>query len=204
MKTLLNDGWKLKEAPLDWGRDKLAAVLGDPDGWMALDIPGPVQAPLIENGRIKDPVLADYCFDGEWIEKRSWWFVKEFEASPAQREAEVVELVLESLDASSDVFLNGEWLGHHDSAFYPFVRGVKGRLKDRNTLCVRLTTGLEKVSDEDLSQINWAVCTEESNGCAQRGDKRRAFVRKPAYTVGWDWGPRVISCGIMKDVYLRI
>ena len=204
MKIQLNDGWKLKDLPMDWGADRLGSVLNDPEGWMECGIPCDVHMPLIRYGRIKDPLLADYSFDSEWIEKRSWWFVKAFDVDQQAFESEVVELVLESLDSSSDIFLNGEWLGHHISAFYPFVRNVKSCLRPgKNVLCARVTTGLEAVRDQDLAELNWAVCTEATNGCPERGDMRRAFTRKPTYTVGWDWGPKAITCGIVKDVYLR-
>jgi beta-mannosidase len=205
MKALnLNENWKLLEAPLDWGREGLARVLAAKEGWMDCRLPCDVHTPLEAAGRIRDVVLADYSFDAEWIEKRSWWFVREFTAEAVDLSAEVVELTLESLDAHADVFLNGEWLGTHVSAHYPFVRGVKGRVREgANVLAVRLTTGLEQVSDRDLAEINWAVCTEASNGCPERGDKRRGCLRKPQYAVGWDWGPKALTCGIVKGAYLR-
>lgn len=203
MRTYLNDGWKLMEAPLDWGKESLARVRSQQEGWMDCALPCDVHTPLEKAGRIKDVVLADYSFDAEWIERRSWWFFKDihWEADPAD---EAVELVLESLDAYADVFLNGEHLGTHTSAHYPFVAGVRQKLRPGvNELAVRLTSGLEQVSDRDLAELNWAVTHEEANNCPERGDRRRAFLRKPNYTVGWDWAPKVITCGIVKNVYIQ-
>lgn len=28
--------------------------------------------------------------------------------------------------------------------------------------------------------------------------------RKAPYHYGWDWGPRIVTCGIWKDVYLEM
>lgn len=205
MKNLcLGKGWRLHEAPLDWDRNALARVLALKDGWMDCELPCDIHMPLQAAGKIKDVVQAKYSFDALWTEKCSWWFVNEFEAEQVDLDADVLELTMESLDAHADIFLNGEWLGTHVSAHYPFVRGVKGRVKPgRNVLAARVTTGLETVSDEMLSEVNWACCTEESNGCPERGDKRRSWLRKPQYCVGWDWGPRAVTCGIVKPVYLR-
>lgn len=29
-----------------------------------------------------------------------------------------------------------------------------------------------------------------------------SFTRKPAYQYGWDWGPRILTVGIWKKVYI--
>lgn len=30
-----------------------------------------------------------------------------------------------------------------------------------------------------------------------------SFTRKPAYQYGWDWGPRILTVGIWKPVYVK-
>ncbi len=30
-----------------------------------------------------------------------------------------------------------------------------------------------------------------------------AYSRKPGFHYGWDWAPRLVTCGIFKPVYLR-
>lgn len=200
----LNSGWSLKEAPLNYGKDMAGYVSGQTDGWYNdLKLPCDVHMPLIEAGVIKDPVLSDYCFDSEWIENHSWWFKKTIDYSEFDHNCDVAELVIESLDVHADVFFNGAYLGHHASAFYPFKKDVKEFVKiGKNELLIRLTSGLEYVSDADLSEIDRAVCTELANGCPERGDKRRAFVRKPTYVYGWDWCPRIGTCAIAKNAYI--
>ena len=206
MKQLLLDtGWNLHEAPLCWDKGQIGKVMAYAEDWYQCDLPADVRLPLIKNGVIKDPVLSDYCLESEWIEKRSWWFVKRFSLSLSDfEEADIVELVMERLDSEADIFLNGSYLGSHHSVHYPFVGQVKSYLREgENEIVVRVTHGMEKVTQEMLSELNWAVCTEYDNGGKYRGDQRRAFVRRPAYTVGWDWGPKVVTCGITGDVFLR-
>ncbi|NLZ89145.1 MAG: beta-mannosidase [Clostridiales bacterium] len=202
-KIDLNNGWRLLEATLDWGADRLSAVRAEKEGWMDCSLPCDVHEPLQHAGRIRDVTQADYSFEAEWIERRSWWFFKTFTADQALLGSEVIELTLESLDAHADVFLNGDHIGTHVSPFYPFARSIRGRLlAGENELAVRLTTGLEQVSDRDLAEINWAVSHEEGNNRPDRGDRRRGFLRKPAYTTGWDWAPKAPSCGIVKPAYI--
>lgn len=202
----LNSSWRLHEAPLDWEADRLPGVKTFQDGWLPCALPVDIHVPLIEAGIIKEPTKADYWLECGWTEKRSWWFFKTFTLKPGEfdEDADLIELVLEGLDTEAAVFLNGELIGRHHSVHYPFVRDVKDYLKTgENELAVRLTSGLEKVNDEQLSELNWAVCLESANGGIYRGDARRAFVRRPQYTIGWDWGPKVVTCGITGDVKLR-
>lgn len=205
MKTLyLNQNWRLHEAPMAWKTDAIGRVLECKDGWMRCELPCDIHTPLENAGVIRDVTKADYCHDAEWTEHRSWWFVNEFEVSEEDIASDVVELTLESLDGHADIYLNGAWIGVHNSAHYPYSRGVKDYLRaGKNLLAVRMTTGLETVSDELLSEINWAVCTEENNNCTDRSDKRRSGIRKPQYVVGWDWGPKAVTCGIVKNAYIR-
>ena len=202
----LNSSWRMHEAPLCWDESRLASVLALKEGWHSCELPVDIHMPLIEAGIIKEPIKADYWLECDWTEKRSWWFVKSFtvSAEDLSEEMDIIELVLNGLDAEAAVFVNGQLVGQHHSVHYPFVCDVKEYLRaGENELAVRLTSGLEKVTDEQLSELNWAVCLEVNNGGLYRGDARRAFVRRPQYTVGWDWGPKVITCGITGDAVLR-
>ena len=200
-KINLNTGWALKEAPLNHGKDMAPLISRQTEGWYSgLSLPLDVRMPLIEAGVIKDPVLSDYFFESEWVEQRSWWFKKDFQVSG---KSPVMELVIESLDIHGDVFLNGIHLGHHESAFFPFRREVSEYLTvGTNTLLVRLSSGLEYVSDTDVAEIDFLVSIEGVRD-PTRGDKRRVFLRKPAYVYGWDWCPRIATIAIAKNAYIE-
>lgn len=200
----LNKNWEMHEAPLKWNRDYHNQVRSFMEGWYSCDLPADVRMPLLKEGVIKDPVLSDYCRETEWIEDRSWWFVKRFDSSEVCLTDDIVELVLEGLDTRSDIFINGLYLGTHRNVHYPFVYDIKEFIvTGENVITVRLTSGLEEISKEDMAELDHAVCIEERNGGKFRGDERRAFVRRPQYTVGWDWGPKVITVGITGNAFLR-
>ena len=200
----INNGWQLHEGSLSYQITDLGKVQSYKEGWFNLNLPSDVRMPLIENGIIKDPVKSDYCLEAEWVEKKSWWFRKTFKLETVDFDNDIIELVLERLDTKSDIYLNNVYLGSHNDVHFPFIKNVKDILREgENELYVRISTGLECITDENLSEIDWAVCTEYDNGGKYRGDKRRSFVRRPQYTVGWDWGPRVVTCGITGDVYLK-
>jgi beta-mannosidase len=205
MELKLDGLWRLRQEPLSKGVAGAPEVLASLDGWIETKVPCDVRMPLIERGLIRDPVVADYCFESEWVEDRSWWFRKEFSWEASSAGGRTVELFCGMLDAESDVFLNGRHLGHHRSAFHPFVAEVGPDLRvGMNTLLVRVTSGLEHYTLEDVAGFADTVFGEADAGRSARGDKRRAMVRKPQYVFGWDWGPRVATCGIMMPVSLRM
>jgi beta-mannosidase len=207
MNLDLNKNWQIRYESLQTDKQMNSLIEKKDDGWMIHDLPCDVHLPLIENRIIKDPLIALNCFESEWIEKKSWWFKRNFEINDNTiNNAEIAELVLEGLDCEADIFINGVYLGHHRSAFYPFLKDVKEYLfVGMNVILVRVTTGLEYYSDQDLASLDWNVSSFWERGHdGNRGDKRRAFVRKPQYVFGWDWGPRVATCGIMGSACIKI
>jgi len=205
MNYELGSGWKLKYADLNYGIEKISEILASSDGWMDVSLPCDIHVPLIANGIINDPVIADHCFDSEWIEDKSWWFVNEFDLDIDLRQPGNIELVCEGLDGDADIFLNGTYIGHHQNAFRPFVVHAEQLLKRHgNILVIRLTTGIEKYSDKDLVGIGHCVNTEDVRNRPERGDRRRALLRKPQYCFGWDWCPRIVTCGIMAPIHFLI
>ena len=201
----LNGTWELRDEILTYDLAN-ARTLGDQvDGWIPTPVPGDIHQGLIAAGKIREPLLGLNSFDCRWTEERSWWFRKRFTAEPGWRDADVVELELDGLDANAEVLLNGYALGSHRSAFRPFVVDVKPWLREgENVLLVRLTTGVEGVSEADIDAPDGVHAgTEADRGRPERGDPRRTFVRKPQYSFGWDWSPRLATTAIAGDVTIR-
>ncbi|MBN1582606.1 MAG: beta-mannosidase, partial [Anaerolineae bacterium] len=55
-------------------------------------------------------------------------------------------------------------------------------------------------ADVDALWDGLVANTEARRGRPERGDPRRPFVRKPQYSFGWDWSPRVPTTAIAGDV----
>ena len=121
----LNNGWFMHESRLDEGQEKWGMVLSQKEGWYSCNLPADVRMPLLENGVIKEPLKADYCFESEWIAQRAWWFKKEFNSSDVNPEDDIIQLVLEGLDSRADVLINGSLIGTHRSVHYPFCHDIK-------------------------------------------------------------------------------
>ncbi|KRE36278.1 glycosyl hydrolase 2 galactose-binding domain-containing protein [Paenibacillus sp. Soil724D2] len=201
MRLKLNEDWQLTWEPLYRQAGDYIQVRNKQRDWLPADLPCDVHMPLIERGIIAEPLVANHCFASEWVEERSWWFKKSFELTAEHLVSDQMILHMASLDVEADIWLNDCHLGHHRSAFYPFSCDLKGKAQQGvNQLFVRVTAGLEHYSEHDLALIGEAKVVYKNEQIGQRGDHRRGMLRKPQYVFGWDWGPRVATCGIMGEV----
>ena len=205
----LNGDWELRDEILTYGlaNPSWAARLFShaAEGWIPTPVPGDIHQGLVAAGRIKEPLLGLNSFDCRWTEERSWWFRKRFEVAATLAQCDAVELELNGLDSNAEIFLNGHPIGSHRNAFRPFVTDVKPLLHaGENVLLIRLTAGVENVSEADIDAPDGVRAqTEGRRGRPERGDPRRVMVRKPQYSFGWDWSPRVATTAIAGDVILR-
>jgi len=204
-QQLLNGTWDLRDEILSYDLANARDLSHEPEGWIPTPVPGDIHQGLIDAGRIVEPLVGLNSFDCRWTEERSWWFRKTFSVDASFLNADRVELELNGLDSSAEVFLNGYHVGSHRNAFRPYLVDVKPRLRaGENVLLVRLTAGVENVSEMDLDTPDGVrVNTEDRRGRPERGEPRRTHVRKPQYSFGWDWSPRVATTAIAGDVILR-
>jgi beta-mannosidase len=201
----LNGTWELRDEALAWSTPQARDVAKTAEGWIAQPVPGDIHQGLIDSGRIKEPLLGLNSFDCPWTEDRSWWFRRSFHVEPEWLTADVVELELNGLDSNAEIFVNGDHVGSHRSSFYPFIADVRPRLVEgENTVLVRLTAGVDTFSEADAEMPDGVrAVTEAGNGRPERGDRRRVLVRKPQFSFGWDWSPRLATTAIAGDVVLR-
>lgn len=204
-EKLLNGRWQLKDEILTFDLSNARELSEAADGWLDQPVPGDIHQGLVAAGKIKEPLVGLNFFDCKWTETRSWWLRKTFDVPADFLEAGVVELEMNGLDSNAEIFLNGRHVASHRNAFRPLVKDVKSYLKaGRNTLLVRLTAGLENITETDVNSTDGVVVTTEADqGRPERGDIRRAFVRKPQYSFGWDWSPRAGTTAIAGDVKIR-
>ncbi len=204
-QMLLNGIWDLRDEIPGLPLHNAFRLINLQDGWITNPVPGDIHQGLMGAGKIQEPLIGLNCFDCQWTENRSWWFRKKFGITPESLSAEIIELEMNGLDANAEIFLNSHHLGAHRNAFRPFITNIKSYLKPgENILLIRLTTGIETVSEADIDASDGVRAnTEAQNGRPDRGDSRRTFVRKPQYSFGWDWSPRVATTAIAGDVKIR-
>jgi beta-mannosidase len=190
--TLLNTGWTLEPTEkVDYHRPQTA-----PYGRVPAQVPGNVHMDLYRANVIPHPFAERYEGGLTWIDETNWTYRLEFawtaiEAHPRQT------LLFHGVDTVCEVWLNGEKIAENDNYFIRFEVEVTGRLQAENVLEVRIASPVR--TGEERRE---AYLTKHNIPPATQFLDERAFVRKPGYMSGWDWGPRLVSAGIWQPVEL--
>lgn len=148
---------------------------------------------LLHNRIIQDPLIDDNENSVQWVSKCDWQYKIEFNVSS---EAQLYEtLHFRGLDTFAMVLLNDELILETDNMFREYRVDVKEFL----------TTGLNTLIIDFASALNVAEAIEKRRGTLKcwNGDPCRLYVRKAQYHFGWDWGPRLISCGPYRPIILE-
>jgi beta-mannosidase len=183
---------------VDLGGEWTFGRTGEEERWTA-EVPGTVHTDLMRHGLIPDPYRSTNEDSVQWVGERDWTYVRRFDASAALLEQEEVELVFKGLDTFAEVWLNGQRLGTADNMFRSWVFRVKGLLREQgNQLEVRFTSPIKRGA-ELLQQYGRSLPADNDIGTV----KVSPFVRKAGVHFGWDFAPRLVTCGIWQDVGLR-
>ncbi|WP_312343797.1 beta-mannosidase [Chryseobacterium binzhouense] len=155
-------------------------------------VPGTVHLDLMNNKIIPDPFKDENEKKVQWIESEDWDYQTTFKVSSKELENQNIELVFNGLDTFSDIYLNGKLLQLTDNMFRKWTIPVKQNLK----------------IGDNLLQIKFKSAVNVGKDLAQKvpfttPESPRSFVRKAQYQFGWDWGPRLVTAGIWKDVKLN-
>jgi beta-mannosidase len=187
MKQQLTSNWEFSEA--------------GQDSWHPASVPGCVHTDLIDNKLIPDPYYGTNEKDLQWIGKKDWIYRTTFDVSPGVFSRANVELVFKGLDTYADVYLNGSMILSADNMFRTWRVPVKSILKEAgNKLVIRF----RNVFDVDMPKLESAPFRLLDQPNNDQSDTMLAmYSRKAQFEFGWDWGPRLITCGIWKDVYLE-
>lgn len=191
--TFLHENWTLRQIEPDCGfhRPQLKPQVPIP-----ASVPGCVHNALMDAGVIPDPFARRHEIGVQWVDQADWAFATtfEWESRGMARQA----LRFECLDTIAEVRLNGEVVATSDNYFLPVEVDVTGRLNvGSNTLEVVLKSAVKTGEDRRHAWF-------EKHGLPQEFVMfdERAFVRKPGYMSGWDWGPRLLGAGIPGSVSL--
>ncbi len=189
----LHDGWEFKDA--DDGEGK----------WMPASVPGVVHMDLLKKGVIEEPFFRRNETKQQWIDKEDWVYQTSFHVSQKLYDKENIRLFFEGLDTYADVYLNDTLLLSANNMHRewkinckPFIQLGENQLKVFFHSPIKVATPLFDSLPYLLPAIN---DHSEIGGVGHK--KLSVFTRKAHYHYGWDWGPRFVTSGIWRPVYLQ-
>jgi beta-mannosidase len=164
-------------------------------------VPGCVHTDLMRNGLIPDPFCGTNEQALQWIGEKDWTYESTFDVSQEILGRQNLELVFTGLDTYASVRLNGSPVLEADNMFREWRVDCKALLKpDGNSLSIRF----RNVFDVSLPRYRSAPFPLQAFGTNDQADVKLAlYSRKAQFHYGWDWGPRLITCGIWRPIRIE-
>lgn len=191
LRKELNENWKFKQARLT--------------NWYPATVPGVVHTDLMDNGIIEDPFFRLNERGLQWIDKEDWIYETTFLLSPEMMEKQNIELVFKGLDTYADVYLNEEKILSTDNMFREWQADIKPYLQTgENKLKVYFHSPIKMdIPKWDALPYHYKASNDQSENGGVFDKKVSVFARKAGYHYGWDWGPRLVTSGIWRPVFIE-
>jgi beta-mannosidase len=158
--------------------------------WLSAEVPGTVHTDLLRNKIIRDPLVDDNEKKVQWVGEANWEYKTEFSCNESLLSKPQIKLVFEGLDTYAEVFLNDSLILIADNMFRTWKVDVKSILRRKNIIYVKFKAP-EAIAKAEAQKLSYSL-----------PEGLRSFTRKAQYHYGWDFAPKLLSCGIWKEVKL--
>ena len=159
----------------------------------AATVPGCVHTDLLNAGMIEDPYDRDNETKLQWISDRTWIYTRDFDIAAEVFNQKKILLNCEGLDTFATVKINGRTIAQTDNMFIDHFFDIKSFLHiGTNTIQVVFKPVLPYIRKQQKRQD--LLCMMEFKGSGH--------IRKEPCNFGWDWGPKLITCGIWKPLQI--
>jgi len=161
-------------------------------------VPGCIHTDLLAAGKIEDPYYRMNENDVQWVGQTDWTYSRRFRADEGFRQNERQVLRFDGLDTLATVVLNGRTLGKTDNMFRTWEFDVTGCIqKGWNSLEIRFRSPLRAIAAMERKYRRLPGWGTKAHKLDPGG-----WIRKEPCNFGWDWGPKLLTCGLWRDVEL--
>lgn len=162
--------------------------------WRSARSPGCIHTDLLRHRLIGDPFWGAREKELAWIGERDWAYRTEVRLPRAEG---CLQLVAHGLDTIAEVRLDGKLLGRTDNMFRRHAWDVRaaadGKKHQLDVVFRSVFPEIRRRSrHHDFAGHEWC---DSVGGCST--------VRKSQCNFGWDWGPRLVTCGFFRPVELQ-
>ncbi len=159
--------------------------------WYPATVPGNIFSDLLQNKLIEDPFIGINEEKVQWVSKTDWTYRSNFAVDKNILYKKNIVLNFKGLDTYANIYLNDSLILKTNNAFRSYSVDVKSILQKENQLQIEFsnTQGRELKAKEKLPY--------------ELPEGNRVFTRKAQFQYGWDWGPKLNTSGIWKNIYLK-
>jgi beta-mannosidase len=164
----------------------------DEDTWMDACVPGVVHSDLVRAGRLPDPFYRDNEFKVQWVESKEWEYRRFFRADDQFLAHDKIVLDCRGLDTIAEIYLNGSLVAQTRNMFIEHEFDVKHWLR----------IGENEIHIVFRSILEWNKHQVATEPCVIWEDEKGNYfcARKSGTDFGWNWGLRVLGCGIWRPI----
>jgi beta-mannosidase len=162
--------------------------------WMNAAVPGTVHTDLMTQKIIPDPYIGMNELDVQWVDTVRWEYAREFRVHRSLLKRGRVMLVAEGLDTYATVYVNNRKVAETQNMFLEHRLDVKNILK-RGKNTIRIVFDSPELRARELEKQNGTLVVAV--------EPHRVYTRKAQYSFGWDWGPKLTTSGIWREIYLE-
>lgn len=164
--------------------------------WLPAKVPGCVHTDLLRARKIPDPFFGTNELGLQWIEERDWEYRATFTVSEKLLAGDEIELVADGLDTVATVWLNGKRIAATDNMFIAHRWSVKPVLHAGvNELRIVFGSAMRYIREVRTDFTPAGEFNDPVGNCVR--------IRKQQCQFGWDWAPRLLTCGIWRGLRLE-
>jgi len=174
--------------------------------WKPAKVPGCVHTDLLNNKLIADPYHSANENGLQWIDKKDWEYKTVFDVPANFFSHSNISLIFNGLDTYANVYLNDSLVLSANNMFRTWEINDKKRFKIKNnSLRIVFTSPINQGLKEMIAYgIELPNVSEPIKSGLVEGNKLTSqYTRKAPYQYGWDWGPRLVTSGIWKPIFIK-
>ncbi len=162
-------------------------------------VPGCIHTDLLAAELIPDPYLDQNEKLVQWIGQCSWQYRCRLELDAATLGHDRLDLACDGLDTLATIELNGQSLGQAQDMHLRHRCDAKAAARaGSNELVITFAPPLPQAE-----ALRNRLGNLPAQGSGSNQQLPHNFIRKMACNFGWDWGPRLITSGIWRDLRLE-
>lgn len=159
-------------------------------------VPGCIHTDLLSANLLKDPFHGLHELDAQWVADQTWIYKHSFALLPKHIQCTRILLRCEGLDTLAHIAINGSQVGATANMFRVYEFDIAHCVSvGRNDIAITFQSATKYAKDRLQKRWlpNWGV---------SEGDKLPGvnYLRKAQCHFGWDWGPKLATCGIWRPI----